>query len=182
MAGKVSCNTPWESALLACESTHLLLENRKRVNLLKTRNDNISKGMDEFSKELDNFNMDVAERVDLILIKAPLTLVPRNDFLHPKGKNNHDLIKHPNCNLHFNNGQSETSAETAENAGKYIIGNMTIILNSYNIPDLKDLSLSFKDERSNDILDLSEGGKEEQNSGMVQSLIGIIINYWSRLT
>lgn len=93
MSGSISYNTPWESALLACESSHLISENRKRVDLLKSRNDNIAKGLEEFYTELENYKQNILTKVDTILIKAPLTITsiktPPNIILEARAKVNY---------------------------------------------------------------------------------------------
>lgn len=57
MSGDKSFSTPWESALLACESLHLISENMKRMESLKKRNNNIASGLENFRKELFEFEV-----------------------------------------------------------------------------------------------------------------------------
>ncbi|XP_043647023.1 rab5 GDP/GTP exchange factor [Drosophila teissieri] len=76
MSGQQPYSTPWESALLACESLHLISENMKRMEMLQKRNALISSGITSFEKELIDFQREVTERVDTVIAKAPLNLLP----------------------------------------------------------------------------------------------------------
>ncbi|KAH8297653.1 hypothetical protein KR054_004814 [Drosophila jambulina] len=76
MSGQQPYSTPWESALLACESLHLISENMKRMEGLQKRNALISSGIASFEKELIEFQREVTERVDTVIAKAPLNLLP----------------------------------------------------------------------------------------------------------
>lgn len=57
MSGSKPFNSPWESALMACESLHLMSENMKRMEMLKTRNQNIAKGIEQFQLDLNEFQV-----------------------------------------------------------------------------------------------------------------------------
>ena len=57
MSGDKPVSTPWESALLACESLHLISENMKKIDSLKKRNQNIAKGLECFHKDLGDFDV-----------------------------------------------------------------------------------------------------------------------------
>ncbi|EDW76984.2 uncharacterized protein Dwil_GK21172 [Drosophila willistoni] len=76
MSGQQPYSTPWESALLACESLHLISENMKRMEVLQKRNTVISTGITQFEKELIEFQNEVTEKVDTVMAKAPLNLLP----------------------------------------------------------------------------------------------------------
>ncbi|XP_034481070.1 rab5 GDP/GTP exchange factor [Drosophila innubila] len=76
MSGEQVYNTPWESALLACESLHLISENMKCMELLQKRNSMISTGITDFERELIDFQREVTDKVDTVMAKAPLTLLP----------------------------------------------------------------------------------------------------------
>ncbi|KAH8415620.1 hypothetical protein KR222_006678, partial [Zaprionus bogoriensis] len=76
MSGEQAYSTPWESALLACESLHLISENMKCMEQLQKRNAAITTGIADFEKELLEFQREVKERVDTVIAKAPLTLLP----------------------------------------------------------------------------------------------------------
>ncbi|XP_055913318.1 rab5 GDP/GTP exchange factor [Eupeodes corollae] len=76
MSGEKAYSTPWESALLACESLHLISENMKRMELLKKRNSNILNGITNLSKEMNDFKNDVIQKVEATLSRAPLTVLP----------------------------------------------------------------------------------------------------------
>ncbi|KAH8302430.1 hypothetical protein KR044_006391, partial [Drosophila immigrans] len=76
MSGEQAFSTPWESALLACESLHLISENMKCMEQLQRRNTMISNGITDFERELIDFQREVTEKVDTVIAKAPLTLLP----------------------------------------------------------------------------------------------------------
>lgn len=57
MSGAKHYSTSWESALMACESLHLISENMKRMEMLKTRNQNISTGIQQFALDLQEFQV-----------------------------------------------------------------------------------------------------------------------------
>ncbi|XP_030570866.1 rab5 GDP/GTP exchange factor [Drosophila novamexicana] len=76
MSGEQTYSTPWESALLACESLHLISENMKCMEQLQKRNSVISTGIKDFERELIEFQREVTEKVDTVMAKAPLTLLP----------------------------------------------------------------------------------------------------------
>lgn len=76
MSGEQAYSTPWESALLACESLHLISENMKCMEQLQKRNSMMSTGITNFEQELIDFQREVTEKVDTVMAKAPLTLLP----------------------------------------------------------------------------------------------------------
>lgn len=76
MSGEQTHSTPWESALLACESLHLISENMKVMEQLQKRNATISSGIVDFERELIEFQREVKEKVDTVIAKAPLQLLP----------------------------------------------------------------------------------------------------------
>ncbi|KAM8709612.1 hypothetical protein ACLKA7_016426 [Drosophila subpalustris] len=76
MSGEQAYSTPWESALLACESLHLISENMKCMEQLQKRNSMMSAGITDFERELIDFQREVTEKVDTVIAKAPLTLLP----------------------------------------------------------------------------------------------------------
>lgn len=57
MSGDKACSTPWESALLACEGLHLISENMKRMESLKKRNASIAAGIENFRKDIEEFQV-----------------------------------------------------------------------------------------------------------------------------
>lgn len=57
MSGEKLYNTAWESALMACESLNLITENMKTMSTLNQKNENVSKGVDAFNKDLVNFKV-----------------------------------------------------------------------------------------------------------------------------
>lgn len=65
MAGDKPLSTPWESALSACESLHLISDNMKKMEALKKRNMNISMGLQTFESDLKEF--EVLSRILLII-------------------------------------------------------------------------------------------------------------------
>lgn len=55
MSGERTFNSPWESALLACEGLHLISENIKKMETLKKKNQNVLSGIETLNKELKQF-------------------------------------------------------------------------------------------------------------------------------
>ncbi|XP_061401056.1 rab5 GDP/GTP exchange factor [Musca vetustissima] len=88
MSGSKPYSTPWESALMACESLHLISENMKRMEMLNTRNQNISKGIAQFNEDLKEFKLEITSKVEAVLAKAPLTIldIKTPEFLIPKAR------------------------------------------------------------------------------------------------
>ncbi|XP_017844072.1 rab5 GDP/GTP exchange factor isoform X2 [Drosophila busckii] len=82
MSGEQAYSTPWESALLACESLHLISENMKCMEQLQKRNSTISTGIQDFERELIEFQREVTEKVDAAIAKAPLNLLPIKTPVH----------------------------------------------------------------------------------------------------
>ncbi|XP_016984150.1 rab5 GDP/GTP exchange factor [Drosophila rhopaloa] len=76
MSGQQPYSSPWESALLGCESLHLISENMKRMEMLQKKNALISSEITSFEKKLIDFQREVTERVDTVIAKAPLNLLP----------------------------------------------------------------------------------------------------------
>lgn len=62
MSGEQTYNTPWESALLACESLHLITENMKCMEQLQRRNSMMTTGITDFEQELIDFQREVTEK------------------------------------------------------------------------------------------------------------------------
>ncbi|XP_005185385.2 rab5 GDP/GTP exchange factor [Musca domestica] len=88
MSGSKPYSTPWESALMACESLHLISENMKRMEMLNTRNQNISKGIAQFNEDLKEFQLEITNKVEAVIAKAPLTIldIKTPEFLIPKAR------------------------------------------------------------------------------------------------
>lgn len=59
MSGEKSFSSAWESALLACESLHLISENMKTMSTLSTTNENILNGIESMNKDLDEFKVNI---------------------------------------------------------------------------------------------------------------------------
>lgn len=66
MSGSKPYSSPWESALMACESLHLISENMKRMETLKIRNKNISVGIQQFALDLKEFQVRFLYHFNLI--------------------------------------------------------------------------------------------------------------------
>ncbi|XP_075161149.1 rabaptin-5-associated exchange factor for Rab5 [Haematobia irritans] len=88
MSGSKPFSSPWESALMACESLHLISENMKRMEMLNTRNENITKGIAQFEMDLKDFELEITSKVDAVMAKAPLTIldIKTPEFLIPKAR------------------------------------------------------------------------------------------------
>ncbi|XP_018804100.1 PREDICTED: rab5 GDP/GTP exchange factor isoform X2 [Bactrocera latifrons] len=108
MSGDKAFSTPWESALLACEGLHLISENMKRMESLKKRNSSIASGIDNFRKDLEEFQREITDKVDACIAKAPLTILPIKTPSHLISK----------ARAHLANG-SEIGLATSESVGHY---------------------------------------------------------------
>ena len=57
MSGERNYSTPWESALLACESLQLISENMKKMDTLKKKNSSILSSIEALSNDLKKFQV-----------------------------------------------------------------------------------------------------------------------------
>lgn len=57
MSGEKVYNSAWESALMACESLHLISENMKTMVILNDRNEQLSIKIDAMKTGLDLFKV-----------------------------------------------------------------------------------------------------------------------------
>lgn len=108
MSGDKAFSTPWESALLACEGLHLISENMKRMESLKKRNTSIATGIDNFRKDLEEFQREITDKVDACIAKAPLNILPIKTPSHLISK----------ARAHLANG-SEIGLASADSQGHY---------------------------------------------------------------
>lgn len=76
MSGEKVYSSAWESALLACESLHLISENMRKMEILNKRNDLVLKGIECLSNDLKVFEDEITQKIDETLSKAPLTILP----------------------------------------------------------------------------------------------------------
>lgn len=76
MSGEKMCNSAWESALMACESLHLITENMKTMSKLNKRNDLLLKDIRDINQDLDNFKDEISLRVSEVLKRTPLVIKP----------------------------------------------------------------------------------------------------------
>lgn len=76
MSGKIVASSSWESALIACESLHMVAESMKSISVLKTQSDTVLSGIEAMAKELKDFKDEMNRRVNDALEKAPLKLKP----------------------------------------------------------------------------------------------------------
>lgn len=76
MTGEKSGPSAWESALMACESLHLISENMKTMKGLGARNDEILKNIDLLNEDIDSFNQEINRKVAEVLERTPLVLQP----------------------------------------------------------------------------------------------------------
>ncbi|XP_055376919.1 rab5 GDP/GTP exchange factor [Condylostylus longicornis] len=76
MSGERSISTPWESALMACESLHLISENMKKMEALKKKNNSILDEIASLSISLKQFEEEITQKIDATISKAPLTILP----------------------------------------------------------------------------------------------------------
>lgn len=57
MSGEKGFSSAWESALMACESLHLISENMKTMTKLNTTHETIVKNISAMNKDLDEFKV-----------------------------------------------------------------------------------------------------------------------------
>ncbi|KNC34700.1 hypothetical protein FF38_09134 [Lucilia cuprina] len=122
MSGSKHYSTPWESALMACESLHLISENMKRMEMLKTRNQNINSGIQQFALDLKEFQLEICSKVDAVIAKAPLTILPIKtpEFLIPQARAH---LTNESENDNDENKENDANKEkTIENVAKVLGG------------------------------------------------------------
>ncbi|XP_058833339.1 rab5 GDP/GTP exchange factor [Topomyia yanbarensis] len=76
MAGAKTGPSAWESALMACESLHLISENLKTMKSLGARNDEILNNVALLDQDIENFNKEISRKVADVLERTPLVLKP----------------------------------------------------------------------------------------------------------
>lgn len=76
MAGEKTGPSAWESALMACESLHLISENMKTMKNLGTRNEEILKNIDLLNEDIESFSNEISRKVAEVLERTPLVLKP----------------------------------------------------------------------------------------------------------
>lgn len=76
MTGEKSGPSAWESALMACESLHLISENMKTMKNLGTRNEEILKNIETLNEDVVNFRNEISQKVKEVLDRTPLVLKP----------------------------------------------------------------------------------------------------------
>lgn len=74
MSGKKSYNTAWESALLACESLHLMSENMQKMAELKHKNEGLANAIANVQQDIENFSKETAERTAKVIESTPLVI------------------------------------------------------------------------------------------------------------
>lgn len=57
MSGEKVHSSAWESALMACESLHLISENLKTIELLDHRNDEVITSVNVLNKDFDRLKV-----------------------------------------------------------------------------------------------------------------------------
>uniref|UniRef100_U5EY36 Putative rab guanine nucleotide exchange factor gef 1 n=1 Tax=Corethrella appendiculata TaxID=1370023 RepID=U5EY36_9DIPT len=76
MSGEKVCNSAWESALMACESMHLITGNMKTMSNLSARNSDLRESIKKLSSDLNLFQNEITRKVDEVLTRTPLVLKP----------------------------------------------------------------------------------------------------------
>lgn len=76
MTGEKAGPSAWESALMACESLHLISENMKTMKKLGTRNEEILKGIETLNEDIVTFRNEISQKVTEVLDRTPLVLKP----------------------------------------------------------------------------------------------------------
>ncbi|XP_029730604.2 rab5 GDP/GTP exchange factor [Aedes albopictus] len=76
MMGEKAGPSAWESALMACESLHLISENMKTMKKLGARNEEILKGIETLNEDIVSFKNEISQKVTEVLDRTPLVLKP----------------------------------------------------------------------------------------------------------
>lgn len=76
MSGDKAFSSAWESALMACESLHLISENMKTMQRLTSTTDTMFAGMNSMRADLKHFQASLVQHVDDVLERTPLVLRP----------------------------------------------------------------------------------------------------------
>lgn len=76
MSGEKMYDTAWESALLACESFNLIAVDMKTMSTLSEKNDEISKGIESLKNDLINFQQEITDKVQEVLVRTPFIMKP----------------------------------------------------------------------------------------------------------
>lgn len=128
MSGEKVCSSAWESALLACESVHIIDENLKTIKELNKRSDTLSSKMSNLSDDMEEFRTKIKKEISDMMARTPIDLRPMK-----KAK---DLLKHANNKLlqstpnHKANSQLGLYNETTmaqRNSNQSIINNELLV-------------------------------------------------------
>lgn len=76
MTGEKAGPSAWESALMACESLHLISENMKTMKKLGARNEEILKNIESLNEDIVSFKNEISQKVTEVLDRTPLVLQP----------------------------------------------------------------------------------------------------------
>ncbi|XP_055619054.1 rab5 GDP/GTP exchange factor [Toxorhynchites rutilus septentrionalis] len=76
MNGEKTGPSAWESALMACESLHLISENMKTMKNLGARNEEILKNIEVLNGDITDMNEEISRKVAEVLERTPLVLKP----------------------------------------------------------------------------------------------------------
>lgn len=76
MTGEKTGPSAWESALMACESLHLISENMKTMKKLGARNEEILKNIETLNEDIVSFKNEISQKVTEVLDRTPLVLQP----------------------------------------------------------------------------------------------------------
>jgi len=76
MSGKKMYSTAWESALLACEGLRLMSENIRDMAELQRKSEATSNAILNVKRDMESFQIDIAERVRCVIQANPLDMRP----------------------------------------------------------------------------------------------------------
>ncbi|KAG4065771.1 hypothetical protein HA402_012449 [Bradysia odoriphaga] len=76
MSGEKVYSSAWETALMACESFHLVSENLKTMETLNERNDKVTTSVDVLNRDFDRLKDELSRKVTEVLNRTPLVLKP----------------------------------------------------------------------------------------------------------
>lgn len=76
MSGRRMYSTAWESALLACEGLRLMSENIHEMAELQRKAEGICNGILNVQRDIENFQIGIADRVQRAIEQSPLVMQP----------------------------------------------------------------------------------------------------------
>lgn len=170
MSGEKLHSSAWESALMACESLHLISENMKIMAGLKQRNNSLMNGMDKMNHDVTDFKNDISRQVSEILSRTPLIIKPIKT--PPKIKFESSLPHSVNSG-HFQSNLVSTLSSTAiidaSSKGQDKSGKNTLVTISTADKDSETKDLKLLAQDLTDTLIFGDNSQVKPDGGMSHS-------------